>query len=556
MKNINSQNALCKIKELLDILSSNDSAIDLSDCITKLKEVVDSSNNDDIKIVLLGSFSDGKTSTIAGLLGEIMDNMKIDSDESSDELTIYRHQTLKKGFVIVDTPGLFGTKEKEIDGENVHFSDITSRYISEAHIVMYVTSAVAPIKDSHSKILKHVLRDLGKLNSTIFVLNKMDETGANIANEEVYSRMAATKKQFLIERLSNIISLTREEISKLKIVCISADPKRKGIAKWLETPEKYNKLSRITDLNKSLNEIVSTSDRNKLRSDAYLSSLEDVVKTFSYICHNYTLPLRNTVNEFSEDYTDMQRQLETSHDQLMKSKSEMFRQLDSYRTQLLEKIAQSSYDEMSVILTNDIGVEKDNVSFFVVKANTDIILNDCSLSNNSTLKFAWSTMESDFQKQDSMFKDLANKGIGIMKGVDNKAILAARDIFFKGYKFKPWGAVKFANGIGKAAAGLQALLVAIDLYGRYKRNKELQKTKKQLTDIISEYFAGIFALMTTEDDYLKNFAPSFLDMQNLLEARQQECDNLSSQLQKVENLKTKVSNFWGQDIEDADFVEL
>ena len=43
--------------------------------------------------------------------------MKIDNDESSDELTIYRPKDLKKGFKIIDTPGLFGTKEREINGQ-------------------------------------------------------------------------------------------------------------------------------------------------------------------------------------------------------------------------------------------------------------------------------------------------------------------------------------------------------------------------------------------------------------------------------------------------------
>lgn len=73
----------------------------------------------------MGSFSDGKTSSIAGLLGRLDDSMKIDQDESSDELVIYRPDGLKKGFEIVDTPGLFGSKEKEVNGSNIKLSDIT-----------------------------------------------------------------------------------------------------------------------------------------------------------------------------------------------------------------------------------------------------------------------------------------------------------------------------------------------------------------------------------------------------------------------------------------------
>ena len=90
-------------------------------------------------------------------------------------LKVYRPLGLKQGFEIIDTPGLFGTKEKEIDGKDVRFSEITERYLSQAHIILYLTGAVVPIKDSHSEVLKHILRDLNKLDSTIFVINKMDE---------------------------------------------------------------------------------------------------------------------------------------------------------------------------------------------------------------------------------------------------------------------------------------------------------------------------------------------------------------------------------------------
>ena len=97
----------------------------LSDVINKLDSVVKSVSDDIIKIVLLGSFSDGKTTAIAGMLGRLDDSMKIDLDESSDDLVVYRPIDLKDGFEIVDTPGLWGTKEKDID---------TKTEIGRAHV--------------------------------------------------------------------------------------------------------------------------------------------------------------------------------------------------------------------------------------------------------------------------------------------------------------------------------------------------------------------------------------------------------------------------------------
>ena len=160
--------------------------LELSPIFKKLESVTKAIDDGMVRIVLLGSFSDGKTSAIAGLLGRLENTMKIDPDESSDELVVYRPMGMKEGFEIVDTPGLFGTKEKEIDGKNVKISEITEKYISEAHIVIYVCDALTPLKESHAEIIRKVLRDYKKLDSTVFVINKMDVAGYNPKNEAIF----------------------------------------------------------------------------------------------------------------------------------------------------------------------------------------------------------------------------------------------------------------------------------------------------------------------------------------------------------------------------------
>ena len=165
-------------------------------------------------------------------------------------------------------------------------------------------------------------------------------------------------------------------------------------------------------------------------------------------------------------------------------------------------------------------------------------------------------MKERFDKQDGMFKDLAEKGIGALRNVNNKTVLGARDLFFKSYKFKPWGAVKMAKNIGKAATGLQAVLIAIDLYGQYKRNKELKKMIKALTNAVSEYFSEIFKLMATDADYFANFAPDYNEMVRVLKERELEYEKLNNALLSVESLKLKVSRFYGRDIEDVEFEDL
>ncbi|UIZ56647.1 hypothetical protein LZP46_09485 [Acinetobacter sp. SCLZS86] len=68
----------------------NDVGIDSVDVLQKIENAIVNVNDDTLRIALLGAFSDGKTSVIAGWLGQVMNNMIIDSNESSNELAIYK----------------------------------------------------------------------------------------------------------------------------------------------------------------------------------------------------------------------------------------------------------------------------------------------------------------------------------------------------------------------------------------------------------------------------------------------------------------------------------
>ena len=167
---------LCKLREVIGEIGGM--GIDVQDDLQKIAAALKSIESDVLRIALLGAFSDGKTSVVAAWLGKIMGDMKIDMDESSDRVSIYKPDGLPGQCEIVDTPGLFGDKEKTVNGEQVMYEDITKRYISEAHLILYVVDATNPLKESHSAVAKWVLRDLNKLTSTVFVINKMDEVTA------------------------------------------------------------------------------------------------------------------------------------------------------------------------------------------------------------------------------------------------------------------------------------------------------------------------------------------------------------------------------------------
>ena len=111
--------------------------IDISESIRKIESAKRIVQEDKISVVLVGAFSDGKTSVAAGWIKEKLDNMKIATDESSDEILCYTPTTIPEGCQIVDTPGLFGDKVgADEDGGHILLSDITKKFISEADLIL------------------------------------------------------------------------------------------------------------------------------------------------------------------------------------------------------------------------------------------------------------------------------------------------------------------------------------------------------------------------------------------------------------------------------------
>src|SRR5690606_12773817 len=116
--NLSKQAVVSALEELKTMLSELAAiGVDVDADLKKIESALTSVNDDMLRIALMGAFSDGKTSVIAAWLGKVMADMKIDMDESSDSVAIYKPEGLPEKCEIVDTPGLFGDKEKEIDGQ-------------------------------------------------------------------------------------------------------------------------------------------------------------------------------------------------------------------------------------------------------------------------------------------------------------------------------------------------------------------------------------------------------------------------------------------------------
>lgn len=548
--NIHSNNAALEALKAL-VAEGEKFGFDVAEYLEKITRLI---KDKELRIVLLGSVSDGKTSVIAGLLGKVKEDMKIDYDESSDELCFYQPE---HGIRIIDTPGLFGTKEKEVDGKNVKFSHITENYISEAHIIIYVCSAVGTLKDSHAEIIRKVMRDYNKLGNTIFVINKMDNGGYDITDEMAFERGKEIKTQALIQRLRETINLTPDEEKGLHVVCLSADPFEEGLTYWFEQMEEYNKTSHIKDLDREIADITKRGDAAQLQQEAEINSANEVIEHISDAIEETNKPMQRALRKVEDQMTELRGDQKELHSDLIHSFADLNEMLLNIQKDTLRDIKGASVDTIDEVIDNSLGEEDGKVTFHILDNKINVLIRQCCECNAEALGTASVKLEEAFNKQESMIEDAMGQIGDLLKNVqvNGNHVKAARNMFAKNLKFKPWGAVKAAKNINKGLAVFGVGLEIYDWIKKFKEGKKLANMKEQLGEAVKKRFKELFASLADEEEYYKNYAPTYLSLRKAIQEREEEIAQMKQRVEYLEAYKQRIDK-WRQRGEYVDFEEV
>ncbi|GAA9752653.1 hypothetical protein VN0196_06100 [Helicobacter pylori] len=253
----------------------------------KINSAIQSATDQKLRVALVGGFSEGKTSIVAAWIDRLDENMKIDHQESSDAVKIY---DIDNEIELVDTPGLFGFKEKIADsGKIERYKDITKKYVSEAHLILYALNPSNPIKESHKDDLNWLFRTLNLLSRTIFVISRFDE--------EDYNKRFETKKENIQNRLNDLISLSEKEKESLIVVAVAANPFNEGLEYWLKHKEEFQKLSHIKTLQDATQKkIKENGGKLTIIEEAKKSVIQDVVYRQMHLAKKRNKILRENWN--------------------------------------------------------------------------------------------------------------------------------------------------------------------------------------------------------------------------------------------------------------------
>lgn len=487
----------------------------------KLDTAVKAVAGEKLKVALVGGFSDGKTSIAAAWMEKLdKSTMNISHQESSNEVRIYE---VGQDFVLIDTPGLFGFKE-QVNAEThalEKYKDITKKYVSEAHLVLYVMDPTNPIKQSHKDDLVWLFRTLNLLPRTVFVLSRFDEV-ADVEDEPQYQQNLAVKQENVRSRLAELIALQDAEAAQLSIVGVAANPFDLGTEHWLSNLEQFKALSHIGLLQAATSKkIAANGGAPAIVDETRKSVIRDVLSKQLPVAVQNDERIAAEVDKLESMNVRLQKQLLGAKSQIIDARMSLRDFVIDYFADLILQAKGVNMDTFTDFFEREIGSNGIMVSTRLQNEFERQLKSVTQEISNMKIGF-----DAEVNHFNSTITQFGKQGLDYLlksKAINNTTVLAARDGIVtaakhmgldlgKILKFKPWGATNLAKGVNGALAVVGLALEAWDSWEQAKRREEFQKAIIKMVENFEQQREELVQLLDGPR-FIEQFFAGFLELQ-------------------------------------------
>ncbi|GAA6971810.1 50S ribosome-binding GTPase [Helicobacter pylori] len=455
---------------------------------------------------------------------------------------------------------MFGFKEKEYDsGKIERYKDITKKYVSEAHLILYALNPSNPIKESHKEDLNWLFRTLNLLPRTIFVISRFDEE-ADIEDEENYNKRFETKKANIQNRLNDLIFLSEKEKEGLIIVAVAANPFGWGLEYWLKHKEEFQKLSHIKTLQDATQKkIKENGGKLTIIEEAKKSVIQDVVCKQMPLAKKEQQNLKRELEYLNKAMEKRLKEIQNLKGEISQTRINLKEFITRYFSDLSRQVAGTSLETFNDFVIREVGDEGINIETRVQNAferETQGILDEIAKIGTS-----FNADRSFFEKHAGTLGKIGNELLTKSGFINTTNIKLARDTIaavgkFVGidlaFKFKPLGAVKLAGNLNKALPFIGIVFEAWDSYNKYQKEQKLEETKKGMVSNFDNQKKEILDLINDETRFKQTCFPSALELEKSLQEIKEAIEKMQACDQEFEKwIKA------GEDlIKGEDFIEV
>ncbi|GAA6991309.1 50S ribosome-binding GTPase [Helicobacter pylori] len=455
---------------------------------------------------------------------------------------------------------MFGFKEKIADsGKIERYKDITKKYVSEAHLILYALNPSNPIKESHKDDLNWLFRTLNLLSRTIFVISRFDEE-ADIEDEEDCNKRFETKKENIQNRLNDLISLSEKEKEGLSIVAVAANPFNEGLEYWLKHKEEFQKLSHIKALQDATQKkIKENGGKLTIIEEAKKSVIQDVI-------YRQMPPAKQALQDINGEMEYLNKTLEKRRKDIQNLNSEISQArihlkefITRYFSDLISQVSGTSLETFNDFVIREIGDKGINIE---TKVQNEFERQTQGISNEiAKIETSFNADMSFFEKHAGTFGKIGIEFLKQSGFINATNIKLARDgiaavgkfvgvdLFFK---FKPWGAVKLAGNINK---GLPLIGLAFEVLDSWKESQKIEKLEKAKEEMKSNFDGQkqeILDLINDETRFKQTCFPSVLELKKCIQACEESVKKTQECAQGLEKWIQTGEDF----IKGEDFIEV
>ncbi len=414
-----------------------------------------------------------------------------------------------------------GSNKKEHDSSTIEcYKDITKKYISEAHLILYALNPSNPIKDSHKDDLNWLFRTLNLLARTIFVIIRFDEE-ADIEDEEDYNKRFKIKKENIQSRLNDLISLSEKEKEGLIIVAVAANPFDLGVEHWLKHQEEFQKLSHIKALQDATQKKIKENGwKLTIIEEAKKSVIQDVVYRQMPPAKQALQDINGEMEYLNKTLEKRRKDIQDLNGEISQARIHLKEFITMYFSDLILQVSGTSLETFNDFVIREIGDKGINIETKVqneFERQTQGIVNEIA------------KIETGLNADMSLFEKhagaLGKIGIDLLKQsgfINATNIKLTRDGIvavakFTGIdlalKFKPWGAVKLASNLNKALPLIGLAFEIGDSVMKLKKEKELEETKEKMKSNFEEAKEQMIEFINDEAKFKQTCFPNALELE-------------------------------------------
>ncbi|GAA9518892.1 50S ribosome-binding GTPase [Helicobacter pylori] len=438
---------------------------------------------------------------------------------------------------------MFGFKEKIADSGKIEcYKDITKKYVSEAHLILYALNPSNTIKESHKDDLNWLFRTLNLLSRTIFVISRFDEE-ADIEDEEDYNKRFETKKENIQNRLNDLISLSEKEKESLSIVAVAANPFGWGLEYWLKHKEEFQKLSHIKTLQDATQKkIKENGGKLTIIEEAKKSVIQDVIYRQMPLAKKEQQNLKRELEYLNKAMEKRRKEIQNLKGEIFQARINLKEFITRYFSDLNRQVAGTSLETFNDFLIREIGNEGINIDTRVQNAferETQGILNEIAKIGTS-----FNADMSLFEKHAGTLGKIGNELL-IKSGFINATnIKLTRDWIvavakFTGidlaFKFKPWGTVKLAGNLNKALPFIGFAFEAWDSWNKYQKEQKLEEAKEKMVSHFDNQKKEILDLINDETKFKQTCFLSALELEKSLQEIKEAIEKCKRVIKNLKN---------------------